>query len=99
MAIHADGWPDDVQLINNNLTNQFQLPVIFYVLVLVTLYLNNVTMATVALAWLFFIMRLGHMIEHITRNKVPVRLKLFSGSVVAVMGLLVLSFAKALTLL
>ncbi|MFU8820936.1 MAG: MAPEG family protein [Gammaproteobacteria bacterium] len=37
-ALHDDAWPESVQKINNNIRNQFEVPVLFYVLV-VTLYL------------------------------------------------------------
>ena len=34
-ALHDDAWPDQVIQINNNIRNQFELPVLFYVLVIV----------------------------------------------------------------
>jgi hypothetical protein len=30
-ALHADAWPESVIKVNNNLRNQFELPVLFYV--------------------------------------------------------------------
>ncbi len=32
-ALHNDAWPDEVLQVSNNIQNQFQTPVIFYVLV------------------------------------------------------------------
>lgn len=31
-ALHDDAWPDSVMKINNNIRNQFEVPVLFYVL-------------------------------------------------------------------
>ena len=33
-GLHEDAWPDSVLQINNNIRNQFELPVLFYVLAL-----------------------------------------------------------------
>ena len=33
-GLHEDAWPDSVLLINNNIRNQFELPVLFYVVCL-----------------------------------------------------------------
>src|SRR5690606_21324806 len=44
-ALHEDAWPESVQKINNNIRNQFEVPVLFYVMALSLISLNAADMA------------------------------------------------------
>ena len=87
-ALHADAWPEPVQQVNNNLRNQFELPVLFYVLVLLVLQIGRPGMAAVVLAWLFVVTRIIHAWVHVGSNTVPLRRNVFALGVLAVLGLL-----------
>ncbi len=76
-ALHADAWPDKVQQINNNIRNQFEVPVLFYVLCVLIYLLNAVTSTVLVLAWLFVLSRIAHSFVHITSNYVPLRRQIF----------------------
>jgi hypothetical protein len=76
-ALHDDAWPESVVKINNNIRNQFEVPVLFYVLVFVLLTLDAVSPLAVALAWLFVASRIAHAWVHVGRNYVPVRRRVF----------------------
>jgi hypothetical protein len=89
MALHADAWPDPVQQANNNLRNQFELPVLFFVLVLLILQLGRPGLAAVVLAWLFVVLRYVHAWVHVGRNVVPLRRNLFALGAVAILGLVI----------
>ena len=85
-ALHSDAWPDSVIKINNNIRNQFETPVLFYVLVLVLLNLGAVGWLTQLLAWLFVLSRIAHTLVHTGTNQVPLRRRLFtSGCVVLIL--------------
>jgi hypothetical protein len=90
-ALHADAWPEPVQQVNNNLRNQFELPVLFYVLVLLLLQIGRPGLAAVVLAWVFVVLRIVHAWVHIGRNIVPVRRNVFALGALAVFGLLLLA--------
>ena len=85
-ALHSDAWPDSVIKINNNIRNQFETPVLFYVLVLVLLNLGAVGWLTQLLAWLFVLSRIAHTLVHTGTNQVPLRRRLFTfGCVVLIL--------------
>lgn len=83
-AVDPTAWPVSVQLVNNNLTSQFQLPVLFYVCALALVQLDAVDPVTVGAAWVFALSRIGHTGVHVTTNKVPYRMRLFVVGTLAV---------------
>lgn len=87
-ALHADAWPEPVQQANNNLRNQFELPVLFYVLALLLLQIGRPGLAAVVLAWVFVLLRIVHAWVHVGSNTVPLRRNVFALGAVAVLGLL-----------
>lgn len=77
-ALFDDAWPESVMKINNNIRNQFELPVLFYVLALSLWALDSVHVAALAAAWLFVLSRLVHAWIHIGSNYVPARRRVFT---------------------
>lgn len=77
-ALHEDAWPEDVLKINNNIRNQFQLPVLFYVLALSLWAMDAVGAPALAVAWLFVVSRLVHAWIHVGSNYVPNRRRAFT---------------------
>ncbi|MEH6493331.1 MAPEG family protein [Halopseudomonas sp.] len=77
-ALHDDAWPDSVLQINNCIRNQFEVPVLFYVLVLALLQLGAAGWLAQLLAWLFVLSRLAHALVHTGSNQVPLRRRLFT---------------------
>jgi hypothetical protein len=65
--------------------NQFQVPVLFYVMIFLTLWLHAESGQTVWLAWAFVGLRVAHAAVFVTSNFVPVRFALFLISSVLVM--------------
>ena len=65
--------------------NQFQVPVLFYVIVILTLWLRVESDQTVWLAWAFVALRVAHAAVFVTTNFVPVRFLLFLVSSVLVL--------------
>lgn len=88
-ALHSDAWPESVQQINNNIRNQFEVPVLFYVLVIVLYVLQSVSLLTLVLAWLFAISRLLHAYIHIGSNYVPYRRSVFTIGCLLLIAMLV----------
>jgi hypothetical protein len=77
-ALHDDAWPDNVMAINNNIRNQFELPVLFYVLVFALWALDAVHTLALVTAWLFVVSRIVHAWVHCTSNYVPNRRRAFT---------------------
>lgn len=77
-ALYEDAWPETVQKINNSIRNQFEVPVLFYVLVFIFWTENSVNIYIHVLAWLFVLSRLIHAYIHTRTNYVPHRRKFFT---------------------
>ncbi len=70
-----------------NLINQFELPVLFYVLCLTLHETNGVNYLTLALMWIFVASRYVHAWIHLTSNNLPMRSRsFFVGAVVILLG-------------
>ena len=87
-ALHPDVWPDSVLKVNNNLRNQFEVPVLFYVLTIVLWELGAVNAVTFGLACLFVLSRLVHAYIHTGSNIVKYRLRVFTLGIVTLLGML-----------
>ena len=61
----------------NNLANQFELPVLFYVLCLALYATAGVSFLALILMWLFVISRYVHAFVHVTANRVMQRSQVF----------------------
>jgi hypothetical protein len=95
-GLYDDAWPQSVVKINNNIRNQFEVPVLFYVLSFALLALNAVTIPVIVIAWLFVLSRIVHAYLHIGRNHVPSRRRAFMFGCLMLVGQTVMA-AVALT--
>jgi hypothetical protein len=84
IALGQSNWPDRATQLSNSFKSQFELPVLFYVVVLWAWITKTSDVVFVVLEWLFVLLRLGHAYVHTTSNYVPTRFKVFAA------GLLVL---------
>lgn len=73
VALGQPGWPRQTTLVGNAYRNQFELPVLFYVLALLVLVLRLSDILFVVLAWLFVASRLLHAYIHTTSNELRAR--------------------------
>jgi hypothetical protein len=77
-ALDEDAWPDSVRVINNNIRNQFELPVLFYVLCILLWELHAVHGLALAAATVFVASRIGHAYVHLSSNYIPNRRRMFT---------------------
>lgn len=87
--------PEDLRVFTRAVANQFEMPVVFYVLVLAGLMASAASWITVVLAWLFVLLRVVHVREMIGENVVLRRRKIFIQSA-RVIVLMVIEFVIAL---
>jgi hypothetical protein len=80
----AEISPPSVSNPSDNLKNLFEIPVIFYVLILYLFVTNQVDALYLNAAWLFAILRGLHSIVHCTFNLVMLRFYLYLFSTLAV---------------
>lgn len=93
-ALHDDAWPDAVLQINNCIRNQFEVPVLFYVLIGVLWTLGSVNIYINIAAWLFVLSRIAHAFIHVGSNYVPLRRKFFMMGCYILLVLTFYSFYK-----
>ena len=66
--------------IANALPDQFELPVLFYVLTILAMITRHADLLFVVLAWMFVAMRLVHAYIHVTSNNcAPARQRVYRG--------------------
>lgn len=87
IALGQRVWPAQVTQVSNALDNQFQLPVLFYLLVAFAMITNKADLVHVVLSWLFVISRLGHAWVHTTSNHISHRFRAFAAGVFILMAM------------
>jgi hypothetical protein len=79
--------PLEVARITRNLANQFELPLIFYALVVLLVALGQVTRFDVIAAWVFIAGRVAHTLVQTLTDNVPLRGQVFTINFLAVVAL------------
>lgn len=77
IALREPNWSRSTLQVANSFSNQFELPVLFYVLTILAYVTHKAGVAFVILAWIFVIFRLLHAYVHTTSNVVRVRGSLY----------------------
>ena len=72
--------PADMRVITRNFINLFEMPMLFYVVVLMAYVSHQVSCWIVGLAWAYVALRYLHSGIHITSNNVALRLAAYAGS-------------------
>ncbi len=72
-ALHENAWTDDVIKVNNNLHNQFELPILFYVVSIIFWAIHAVSNIVLFLSWVFVASRFFHAYFHMGSNYIPMR--------------------------
>jgi hypothetical protein len=78
IALGQSAWPARPTQISNCYDSQFQLPLLFYVVVIFAWITRQADVIFVVLEWLFVLLRFGHAYVHTTSNHVPTRFKVFA---------------------
>ena len=73
IALREPRWSKRTTQVAYSFSNQFELPVLFYVLTILAFVTHKAGVAFVILAWIFVIFRLLHAYVHTTSNVVRVR--------------------------
>ena len=84
VALRQPNWPPRVLQIANAAHNQLELPLLFYVLTILSIMTRHADILFVVLSWIFVLSRLGHAYIHVTSNRITRRGGIFG------IGLLVL---------
>lgn len=73
IALREPNWPVRATQFANSFANQFELPVLFYVVVILSIITQLADSVFVVLAWIFVVTRVLQAYVHVTSNNVRLR--------------------------
>jgi hypothetical protein len=97
IALREPRWPQRTTQAANAFSNQFELPVLFYVLTILAWVTRHAGIVFVVLAWIFVICRVLQAYIHVTSNVVRYRGLFFSVGAVVLMIMWALYIIEVLT--
>ena len=98
IALREPNWPPRLMQLQNAYLNQMEMPLLFYVLVVLLLFTKNADLVFVLLAWVYVALRLLHAYVFVTTNHVPHRGPLFIASVIVLFVMWVIFAIRILLL-
>ena len=78
IALRQPAWPERATKVANAYHNQLELPLLFYVLVILAMFTRKADTFFVVLAWMFVTVRLAHAVIHVSSNDVRLRFYAFA---------------------
>ena len=94
VALREPAWPPYVIQIGNAFHNQLELPMLFYVAVLLALVTNSLDVVLYMLMWMFVISRYVHTYIHATYNRLDHRTAVFMLGAIALLLMWVIVIAR-----
>jgi len=83
IALRQPNWPEKATQIGNCYSNQFEIPVLFYILIALALPLRKADFFILLMSWVFVVTRFAHAGIFVTSNDVRTRsLAWFAGVLV-----------------
>ena len=73
IGLREPNWPVRATQFAYSFSNQFELPVLFYVLTILVIITHHADLLFVLLAWIFVLMRVFQAVVHVTNNNVRLR--------------------------
>ena len=73
ISLREPNWPRRATQFGYAFANQFELPVLFYVLTILVIITHHADLPFVLLAWIFVLMRVLQAMVHVTNNSVRMR--------------------------
>jgi hypothetical protein len=98
IALREPNWPKDCLIASNAFSNQFEIPVLFYVLTILALITKQADLLFVIMAWIFVVMRYCQAGVFLTTNHVPMRGAFFGVGVIVIVIMWVIYIVRILTL-
>jgi hypothetical protein len=97
IGLRQPNWSKPALQVQYSFSNQFELPVLFYVLTILAYVTHHAGLLFVTLAWVFVIFRLFQAYVHVTSNKVMLRGAFFGVSALALAIMWIVFIVEILT--
>jgi hypothetical protein len=98
ISMREPNWPKESIIAHNAFLNQFEVPVLFYVLTILALITKQADLLFVIMAWIFVAMRILQAGVFLTSNHVPTRGAVFGVGVIILVIMWVIYIVRILTL-
>jgi hypothetical protein len=98
IALREPNWSKSTLQFTYSFSNQFELPVLFYVLTILEYVTHLAGIVFVVLAWIFVIFRILHAGVHVTSNNIKLRGPLYGVSAIVLIVMWVIYIVEVLTL-
>ncbi len=85
IALGQSNWPPYAAQAGNAYNNQFQMPLLFFVLVILAYLFKKADLIFVIMSWVFVVSRILHAYVHVTSNNLRWRFTIFVVGVVVLM--------------
>ena len=99
VALRQPNWPEKATKIGNCFSNQFEIPVLFYILIALALPLHKADLFIVLMSWVFVVTRFVHAGIFTTSNDVRQRGLVWFAGVLVVLAMWIYFALKMLLLI
>ena len=99
VVLGQPNWPEDATKIGNCFSNQFEVPVLFYVLIAIALPLRHADLVIVLLSWVFVVTRYAHAGVFTTSNNLQQRFGAYLAGVLVLLAMWIYFALKILLLI
>jgi hypothetical protein len=96
IALREPNWPLRATQFANAFSNQFELPVLFYVLTILAMMTRHADVLFVVLAWIFVAFRILQAFVHVTSNNVRYRGAFYGVSAIVLLVMWLIFIVKIL---
>lgn len=96
IAMREPNWPLRATLFANSFSNQFELPVLFYVLIILAMMTRHADLLFVVMAWIFVAFRILQAFVHVTSNNVRYRGAFYGVSAIVLLVMWLIFIVKIL---
>jgi hypothetical protein len=99
IALRQPNWPEPATKASMAYHNQLELPLLFYVLVILALFTKQADLLFVLLSWVFVVLRVLHALVIVTSNRIQHRFGIFAASVLVLMIMWIIFAIRILTVI
>jgi len=86
-ALNNKAWPESMVRVSNNIDNNFEAPMLFYGVCMVSFMVGATGLFAMVCAFGYVALRYVHSYVHISSNYVPVRLSIFAVSLLVILAM------------
>jgi hypothetical protein len=97
VSLREPNWSQRTLQVGYAFSNQFELPILFYVLTILAYVTHNAGIVFVVLAWVFVLLRYLQAFVHVTSNAIRVRGAFFAASAIVLAVMWAIYMVEVLT--